>query len=75
MTDIPVFPNYIDGQWIDRGSHFENRNPADTDQVVGLFAKGSAGDIAEAAAAAGGALPGWANRNAPGARRHPLQSR
>ena len=43
--DIPVFPNYIDGQWIDSGSHFENRNPADTDEIVGLFVKGAASDI------------------------------
>jgi hypothetical protein len=31
--DTPVFPNYIDGQWTDSGSHFENRNPANTDQL------------------------------------------
>src|ERR1035438_3108621 len=65
MMDTPVFPNYIDGQWADSGSHFENRNPANTDEIVGLFAKGSAGDIADAAAAAARALPAWANLNAP----------
>ena len=43
MMDIPVFPNYIDGQWTDSGSYFENRNPADTDHIVGLFVRGTAG--------------------------------
>jgi alpha-ketoglutaric semialdehyde dehydrogenase len=63
--DTPIFPNFIDGQWTDGGSHFEDRNPADTDQVVGLFVKGSAGDIQAAAAAAAAALPAWSNLNAP----------
>ena len=65
MDNIPVFPNYIDGQWSDTGSYFENRNPANTGEVVGHFNKGSAGDIGEAAAAAGRALPAWAKMNAP----------
>jgi len=65
MDTPPLFRNYIDGQWIDNGSHFENRNPANTDEVVGLFVKGTAGDIADAAAAAGRALPAWANLNVP----------
>jgi aldehyde dehydrogenase (NAD+) len=63
--DTPLFRNYIDGQWTDRGSYFENRNPANTGQVVGLFAKGSAADMEAAAAAAAAALPGWTNLNAP----------
>ena len=63
--DTPVFPNYIDGQWTDSGSHFENRNPASTDEIVGLLVKGTAGDIQAAAAAAAQALPAWSNLNAP----------
>jgi acyl-CoA reductase-like NAD-dependent aldehyde dehydrogenase len=63
--DTPVFPNYIDGQWADSGSHFENRNPANTDEIVGLFVKGAAADIANAASAAAHALPAWSNLNAP----------
>ena len=61
----PLYRNYIDGQWIDSGSHFENRNPARTDEVVGLFAKATAADVADAAAAAVRAFPAWANLNAP----------
>jgi len=63
--DTPVFPNYIDGQWVDAAAHFENRNPANTGEVVGLFAKGSTQDIAAAAGAAAKALPGWMHLNAP----------
>lgn len=63
--DTPLFRNYIDGQWIDSGTHFENRNPANTGEIVGLFAKGAPADIHDAAAAAARALPVWANCNAP----------
>jgi aldehyde dehydrogenase (NAD+) len=62
--DIPIFPNYIDGQWTDAGSHFENRNPA-TGEVVARFPKGSAADITAAADAAARAFPGWSTLNAP----------
>ncbi|HTT62355.1 MAG TPA: aldehyde dehydrogenase family protein [Bryobacteraceae bacterium] len=65
MTDVLLFPNYIDGQWTGNGAHFENRNPADTERVVGRFVKGTAGDMQAAAAAAAGALPAWASLNAP----------
>jgi len=63
--DTTVFPNYIDGQWIDGGPRFENRNPARTYEIVGLFAKGTALDIEDAAGAAARALPAWSNLNAP----------
>ncbi len=63
--NTPVFGNYIDGQWREGGARFENRNPANRDEIVGLFARGTAGDIADAAAAAARALPGWAGLNAP----------
>jgi len=63
--DTPTFPNYIGGHWIDRGQHFENQNPARADEIIGLFAQGTAADIEEAAAAAAAALPAWANLNAP----------
>ena len=56
--------NYIDGAWVS-GPTFENRNPANTDEVVGLFVKGTAADISAAADAAARALPGWAGLPAP----------
>jgi aldehyde dehydrogenase (NAD+) len=61
----PVFLNYINGEWTGRGSQFENRNPANTAEVVGLFEKGSARDMADAVAAAASAFPAWSNLNAP----------
>jgi aldehyde dehydrogenase (NAD+) len=63
--DTPVFHNYINGEWAGGGSQFENRNPANTEEVVGLFAQGSPSDIAAAATAASQAFPAWAGMNAP----------
>ncbi len=60
----PVFANYIDGAWIE-GPTFDNRNPANTDEVVGLHVKGTPEDVERAADAAQAALPGWASMNAP----------
>ena len=62
---IPTFLNFINGEWVAGKSTFENRNPANTDEIVGLFAKGSAADVDAAAAAAAAALPGWAGMPAP----------
>jgi acyl-CoA reductase-like NAD-dependent aldehyde dehydrogenase len=59
-----VFRNYINGEWVD-GPTFENRNPANTDEVVGLFVKGSAADVHRAAEAAEAAFPAWANMPGP----------
>ncbi len=59
-----TFRNYIDGEWVS-GPTFENRNPANTDEVVGLFVKGSASDIQSAADAAARALPAWSAMPAP----------
>ena len=41
MSDARTYPNYINGEWVGRDAAFENRNPADTGEIVGLFAKGS----------------------------------
>ena len=59
-----TYPNYIDGAWVE-GPTFENRNPANTSEIVGLHVKGSAADIAAAAEAAHAALPGWSAMNGP----------
>ncbi|MCC6343766.1 MAG: aldehyde dehydrogenase family protein [Bryobacterales bacterium] len=60
-----TFPNYINGEWRAPAATFENRNPANTDEVVGLFAKGTAGEVHDAAAAAQAALPSWSAMNGP----------
>lgn len=62
-----TFPNYINGEWRAPAATFENRNPANTDEVVGLFAKGTARDVHDAAAAAQAALPSWSAMNGPAA--------
>ena len=61
------FKNFIGGQWVNArsGATFENRNPADTDEVVGLFAKSDRDDTREAIAAAAAAQPAWASMPAP----------
>jgi NAD-dependent aldehyde dehydrogenases len=51
-----TFKNYINGEWV-AGPTFENRNPANTDEVVGLFVKGSSADVEAAAEAAAAAFP------------------
>lgn len=60
----PLFANYIDGAWVE-GPTFENRNPANTDEIVGLHVKGSAGDVRRAADAAAAAFPAWSAMNGP----------
>jgi aldehyde dehydrogenase (NAD+) len=61
---VPTFPNYINGEWVG-GETFENRNPADTSEIVGLFVKGTPDDIRAAADAAQAAFPGWASMTGP----------
>jgi aldehyde dehydrogenase (NAD+) len=65
MSQPQKYPNYINGEWAESAKTFENRNPADTDEIVGVFAKGSAADIAKAADAAEAAYPAWAAMNSP----------
>ncbi len=60
----PLFPNYIHGEWVE-GPVFENRNPANTDEVVGRFVNGTPADMTRAAEAAAAALPGWASMTGP----------
>jgi acyl-CoA reductase-like NAD-dependent aldehyde dehydrogenase len=63
--NTPTFANYIDGEWADSGQTFENRNPANTDELVARFSKGTAQDVARAAEAAGAALPAWSALTGP----------
>ncbi len=58
------YGNYINGEWVS-GETFENRNPANTDEVVGLFVKGTPADVNRAADAAQAALSGWSSLPAP----------
>lgn len=62
--NAPQFRNYIKGEWVGEAS-VENRNPANTDEVVGLFVKGTSSDILAAAQAAQDAFPAWAATSGP----------
>jgi len=55
------FQNYIGGKWVDAksGQTFEDRNPADWNEVVGVFPKSSKEDVDEAVKAAREAFRSW----------------
>jgi aldehyde dehydrogenase (NAD+) len=62
-----VYNNFIDGQWVpsSRGGVFENRNPADREDLIGLFQQSAADDVDAAIAAARRAYAGWRMFPAP----------
>ncbi len=59
--------NYINGEWIDSvtGRTFENRNPANWDEVIGVFPKSSKEDVEKAVEAAKKAQREWAKMPVP----------
>src|SRR3984893_5397650 len=58
---MPSYLNFIDGSWVPSGSNhlFENRNPANTDDLVGVFQKSTRQDVAHAIDAARRAYEHW----------------
>src|ERR1700723_2212868 len=56
-----VFKNFIDGEWVEAstGKTFENRNPADPRDLVGIFQKSAKADVDVAVAAAKRAFTKW----------------
>jgi len=56
-----VYQNFIDGQWVESstGETFENRNPADTRDLVGVFQKSGKADVDAAVDAAKRAFAKW----------------
>jgi alpha-ketoglutaric semialdehyde dehydrogenase len=60
-ADALTYHNYIDGRWAPStsGEVFENRNPADTDDLIGVFQKSTGADAEAAIAAAGKAYTRW----------------
>ena len=60
-TQTRVFKNFIDGEWVESstGETFENRNPADTREVVGIFQKSGRDDANTAIEAAKRAFEKW----------------
>src|SRR3989338_3620922 len=59
MPDL--FKNYIDGQWVEAksGRTFENSNPADRRDLIGLFPASGAEDVEAAVSAAKKAFAKW----------------
>lgn len=56
-----IFKNYIDGRWVDgsTGKTFENRNPANHHDVIGVFPVSGAEDVDRAVRAAKRAFVRW----------------
>lgn len=57
----PKYQNLIGGRWVDSHSRqiFENRNPADTSDLVGTFPSSNAQDVDDAVKAAREAFRSW----------------
>ncbi len=64
---IPVFNNFIGGKWVPAasGATYENRNPANCDEVLGLFPRSGPEDVDRAVAAAAEAFSSWRSLPAP----------
>src|SRR5260370_22480074 len=56
-----VYKNFINGEWVDSrsGTAYENRNPADTDELIGMFVSSTAEDVDLAVDAANLAYKKW----------------
>jgi acyl-CoA reductase-like NAD-dependent aldehyde dehydrogenase len=61
QTNVQTFQNFIDGEWVPSrtGKVFENRNPADRDDLIGVFQESSVEDAEAAIAAAQRAYDHW----------------
>jgi aldehyde dehydrogenase (NAD+) len=61
------FKNYIDGKWVDSisGETFENRNPSNINEIIGLFPRSKKEDVDKAVSAALSAFNEWKNVSPP----------
>src|SRR5256885_2957060 len=61
------FKNFIGGQWVApaTGAYFENRNPADREDVIGCFPRSGPEDVARAVASAQRGFAQWSKTPAP----------
>lgn len=61
------FKNFIGGQWVApaTGAYFENRNPANWDEVIGCFPRSGGDDVARAVASAQRGFARWSSTPAP----------
>jgi alpha-ketoglutaric semialdehyde dehydrogenase len=56
-----VYNNFINGEWVESrsGQAYENRNPANSDELVGMFVSSTSEDVDAAVEAAGQAYKTW----------------
>src|SRR6202162_4230050 len=56
-----IYKNFINGEWVNSrgGSAYENRNPAHTDELVGMFVSSTSEDVDAAVDAAKAAYEKW----------------
>jgi aldehyde dehydrogenase (NAD+) len=61
------FKNFVAGQWVEpaRGEFFENRNPADWNDLIGLFPRSGAEDLRRAVESARAGFAAWSRVPAP----------
>src|SRR5438045_849640 len=67
LRETREYRNYIDGQWVATasGKTFENRNPANREDLVGTFQESDASDVSAAVDAADRAYQSWRRVPAP----------
>ena len=67
MTPAPQFKNFIAGDWVApaTGEYFENRNPADWNDVIGEFPRSGPDDLKRAIASAKRGFAQWSKTPAP----------
>jgi alpha-ketoglutaric semialdehyde dehydrogenase len=64
---MKIFKNFIAGEWVEpsTGKYFENRNPADRNDVIGKFPLSDATDVDRAVASAKRGFELWKSTPAP----------
>ena len=64
---MPTFKNFIAGAWVEpsTGAYFENRNPADWNDLIGRFPRSGPEDVRRAIASAQRGFAAWSRTPAP----------
>ena len=64
---MKAFKNFVSGEWVEAssGATFENRNPADWDDVIGTFPRSGADDVERAVQSAKRGFALWSRTPAP----------
>lgn len=67
LRETREYANYVNGKWVKSGTGktFENRNPANQDDLVGIFQESNADDLNAAVDAASKAYESWRLTPAP----------